>query len=207
MIALNADDGSGALRAPLNPAAVSFTFLRVKLFSLALTLLAAVLSGCKDGKRNPPSPSTIAAPSAAPAYLTNAQPRLQTMKLYVGAKELNAELALKPVEIYTGMMWRTNMAETEGMLFVFSAPEPRAFYMRNTYVPLSAAYIDPEGIIQEIHDLQPLNETPVQSKSANIQFVLEVPQGWFKRHGISTGMLVRTQHGELKNTFSFRPIQ
>ena len=128
------------------------------------------------------------------------------MKLYVGAKELNAELALKPVEIYTGMMWRTNMAENEGMLFVFSAPEPRAFYMRNTYVPLSAAYIDPEGIIQEIHDLQPLNETPVQSKSANIQFVLEVPQGWFKRHNISSGTLVRSQHGELKNTFSFRLI-
>lgn len=129
------------------------------------------------------------------------------MKLYVGSEELNTELALKPVEIYTGMMWRTNMAENEAMLFVFSAPAPRAFYMRNTYVPLSVAYIDAEGIIQEIHDLQPLNETSVPSKSENIQFVLEVPQGWFKRRNISPGMLVRTQHGELKNTFSFRPIK
>jgi uncharacterized membrane protein (UPF0127 family) len=99
------------------------------------------------------------------------------------------------------------MPENDAMLFAFSGPEPRAFYMRNTYVPLSIAYIDPDGIIQEIYDLQPLNETPVASKSENIQFVLEVPQGWFKRHNISTGMLVRTQHGELKNTFSFRPIR
>lgn len=114
---------------------------------------------------------------------------------------------MKPVEIYTGMMWRTNMPEGEGMLFVFSAPEPRSFYMRNTYVPLSLAYIDPEGIIQEIHDLQPRNETPVPSKSENIQFVLEVPQGWFKRHNISPGAVVRSQYGELKTTFSFRPTK
>lgn len=177
---------------------------------MTLAVLAATLPGCQDAKQNS-SPSTSAAPVAvsppAPPFLTNAQPRLQTMKLYIGAEELNTELALKPVEIYTGMMWRTNMPENEAMLFVFSAPEPRAFYMRNTYVPLSIAYIDPEGIIQEIYDLQPLNETSVPSKSGNIQFVLEVPQGWFKRHNVSTGMLVRTQHGELKNTFSFRPIK
>lgn len=192
----------------MNPAAISFTFLRVKFFPLMLTVLAAALPGCQDGKQGataPTSSQTDAAVSPAPLYLTNAQPRLQTMKLYIGATELNAELALKPVEIYTGMMWRTNMAESESMLFVFSAPEARAFYMRNTYVPLSIAYIDPEGIIQEIYDLQPLNETAVPSKSDRIQFVLEVPQGWFKRHNISTGMLVRTQHGELRNTFSFRP--
>ena len=142
----------------------------------------------------------------SPPYLTNAQPRLQTMKLYLGAEELKTELALKPIEIYTGMMWRTNMPESEAMLFVFSAPEQRSFYMRNTYVPLSLAYIDPEGAILEIHDLQPRNETSVPSKSSNVQFVLEVPQGWFKRHNIAPGTVVRSQHGELKRTFSFRPV-
>lgn len=136
----------------------------------------------------------------------HAQPRLQTIKLYVGAQELATELALNPVEIYTGMMWRTNMAENEGMLFVFGDAAPRAFYMRNTYVPLSLAYIDPDGVVQEIHDLQPRDETSVPSKAENIQFVLEVPQGWFKRHNIAPGALVRTQYGELKTTFSFRPL-
>lgn len=137
-------------------------------------------------------------------YLPHAQPRLQTMKLYVGAQELTTELALKPTEIFTGMMWRTNMPEGEAMLFVFPSASQRSFYMRNTYVPLSVAYINPEGVIEEIHDLKPLNEVSVPSTSQNIQFVLEVPQGWFKRHNISTGSLIRTQLGELKNTFSFR---
>jgi len=180
---------------------------RVKLVPVALAALATALAGCEEAR-----PTAVTQPTAAPpllnlqgpAYLTNAQPRLQTMKLYVGPEELVAELALKPVEIYTGMMWRTNMAENEAMLFVFSAPEQRAFYMRNTFVPLSLAYIDPSGLILEIHDLQPRNETSVPSRSNNIQFVLEVPQGWFQRHKISTGTVVRCQYGELRNSFSFR---
>ena len=179
----------------------------MKFISLTFVFWASVLSGCKDAKEHvspATSPPPTVAVTPAPPYLTNAQPTLQTMKLYVGAEELNAELALKPVEIYTGMMWRTNMAENSAMLFVFPSPEPRAFYMRNTRVPLSLAYIDPDGVIQEIHDLKPLDETSVPSKAENIQFVLEVPQGWFKRHHISTGTLIRSPYGELKNTFSFR---
>jgi uncharacterized membrane protein (UPF0127 family) len=180
----------------------------VKHCSIALALLAATLASCNEAKRQ-----TAASPSNAPLpllalettpYLTNAQPRLRTMKLYLGAEELAAELAMKPVEIYTGMMWRTNMAENEAMLFVFPSAEPRAFYMRNTYVPLSLAYIEPDGTVAEIHDLQPRDETPVPSRSGNVQFVLEVRQGWFKRHSIAPGTVVRSQYGELKNSFSFR---
>jgi uncharacterized protein len=111
---------------------------------------------------------------------------------------------LTPLERQTGMMWRTNMAEGEAMLFPFPAPHRASFYMRNTYVPLSAAYIDPQGYIQEIHDFKPLNETPVSASTENIQYVLEVKQGWFQRHGISTGALVRTPYGDLNKTFSFR---
>jgi uncharacterized membrane protein (UPF0127 family) len=179
----------------------------VKLFSLAFAVLALALLSCEQGKRTVAAQGTSqpAAPiSDSLPYLTNAQPRLQTMKLYLGAKELKTELAMKPIEIYTGMMWRTNMPEGEAMLFVFPGPDERAFYMRNTYVPLSVAYIDPEGAILEIYDLQPRNETSVPSKSDNIQFVLEVPQGWFKRNNIAPGTVVRTQFGELKSTFSFR---
>ena len=170
------------------------------------------LSGCQDSRRSSAAPAlTNAVPPAASIlstpYLTHAQPRLQTIKLYVGAEEVSTELAMKPVDIFTGMMWRTNMPEGEAMLFVFSEASPRGFYMRNTYVPLSLAYVDPEGIIQEIHDLQPLNENSVTSKSANIQYVLEVPQGWFQRHQIRPGTLIRTPHGDLKQTFSFRPLK
>ncbi len=179
----------------------------MKIVSLALAVLATALASCDEARQSRATQPTAAPPLLnlqTPAYLTNAQPRLQTMKLYLGPEELNAELAMKPVEIYTGMMWRTNMAENEAMLFVFAAPEQRAFYMRNTYVPLSLAYIDPDGTILEIYDLQPRNETSVPSRSSNIQFVLEVPQGWFKRHKIATGTVVRCQYGDLKTSFSFR---
>ena len=179
---------------------------RVKFFSIVLAWLAIGFAGCQKSQQGAVAQATSAPPSAAvPPYLLHAQPRLQTIKLFVGREELSTELALKPVEIYTGMMWRTNMPEGEAMLFVFPDAQPRAFYMRNTLVPLSLAYIDPEGVIQGIHDLQPREEKSVPSQSENIQFVLEVPQGWFKRHNIETGTVVQTQFGELKKSFSFRP--
>ena len=180
----------------------------VKFFPLTLLALA-LTSGCRDGKlSSTAAPQTSAPPpqAFAPGYLPHAQPRLQTMQLFVGMKEVTAELALKPVEIYTGMMWRTNMADGNAMLFVFGDATPRAFYMRNTLVPLSLAYIDPDGVIQEIHDLQPRNETSVPSKAETIQFVLEVPQGWFARNQIVPGTVVRSQYGELKKIFSFSPL-
>lgn len=180
---------------------------RVKFLPLVLLALA-LASGCRDGKSvSAAAPQTSAPPPLAylPTYLPHAQPRLQTMKLYVGMKELTAELALKPVEILTGMMWRTNMPDGDGMLFVFADATPRAFYMRNTVVPLSLAYIDPDGVIAEIHDLHPRVETSVPSKAENIQYVLEVPQGWFARNQIVPGTVVRSQYGELKKIFSFKP--
>jgi uncharacterized protein len=101
----------------------------------------------------------------------------------------------------TGMMFRTNLAETAGMLFVRPAPERASFWMMNCPLPLSAAYIDPEGVILEIHDLQPHNTNSVVSSSERVQFVLETSQGWFGRHNVTTGMVVRTEHGTLAHTF------
>jgi uncharacterized membrane protein (UPF0127 family) len=181
----------------------------VKFFQLTSLLLVFVAASCHDAKQNTAaaaqtSPATNAS-EPPPPFLMHAQPKLQTTKLFVGANELTSELALRPTEIYTGMMWRTNMPENEGMLFVFPDASPRSFYMKNTYVPLSLAYIDTEGVIQEIHDLQPRNETPVPSKADNIQFVLEVPQGWFKRHNVAPGTVVRSEQGELKKIFRFSP--
>jgi uncharacterized membrane protein (UPF0127 family) len=175
---------------------------RVKRFSLTLALLGLTLFGCRDSK--PVQAQSTAPPPAALLYYPYAQTNLQRMKVFVGGEELNTAVALQPLERQTGMMWRTNMAEDESMLFPFPVPHRTSFYMKNTYVPLSAAYIDPEGVIQEIHDLKPLDEASVPAASDNIQYVLEVKQGWFKRHNITTGTLVRTQQGELKKTFSFR---
>ena len=180
----------------------------MKLCLIALATAVLVVCGCKDAQTaksaDPAPPAPIASPTSAILYYPYAQTNLQRMKIYVGPAELDAALALQPLERQTGMMWRTNMAENEAMLFPFPFPHRASFYMRNTRVPLSAAYIDPEGVIQEIHDLQPLNETPAQAGSDNIQYVLEAKQGWFRRHNVSTGAVVRTPHGELSKTFSFR---
>jgi uncharacterized membrane protein (UPF0127 family) len=176
--------------------------------SLAAGVLLAVccLASCEKADssggpaKNNPSPPTNDAVSAA-GHLNHAQPKLRTMKLWLGAKEIAAELAITKVQIMTGMMFRKEMGEDEGMLFVFAQPQKAAFYMRNTYVPLSVAYIDTQGVIAEIHDLEPLNENPVFAKTDNIQFVLEMRRGWFERNGIATGAVVRTEHGSLPETF------
>jgi len=144
------------------------------------------------------------APQPAPRrnpYLDHAQPKLDTLDLWLGAEVLVTELATNLTQISTGMMFRTNMAENEGMLFVFPFPRETGFYMRNTIVPLSAAYIGPDGRILEIVDLHPKDETPKVSETDQVQFVLEVPQGWFERKGIGPGAAIRTERGTLLETF------
>ena len=164
-----------------------------------LTLLAATLLAACGNSTN----STTAKPEIDPVFghLTHAQPRLPTIKVWLGSEELKTELALKPIEIATGMMFRTNLAENEAMLFVFNAPGPRNFYMRNCTVPLTAAYINPDGVIEEFAKLDAGDTNGVSSKSWNIQYVLELPQGWPERHNVRTGAVVRTERGSLSETF------
>jgi len=164
--------------------------------------LALAMAGCTKT-------APVVAPAASPApeidpkygHLLHAQPKLPTIKVWVGDQELITEVASKPLEIATGMMYRTNMPENEAMLFVFQDVDSRSFYMRNCEVALSAAYISPSGEILQIIDMKPHYETPIPSHSSNVQFVLEVPQGWFTRHHISPGAVVQTERGPLHQTF------
>ena len=126
---------------------------------------------------------------------------LYVLKLYLGAETLDAELAISIKEISTGLMYRKEMDENRGMLFVYPYVSDVAFYMKNTYIPLSVAYIDPEGVIQEIYDMEPLNEESVPSKSDNIRYILGVNQGWFAKHGIEPGTLITSEKGDLPDLF------
>jgi uncharacterized protein len=173
----------------------------MKRFALITLLLAGSFAGCK--KESHPLPVPVAPPRPSqPALPTTAQPRLQTIRLWLGSEELVTELALTPEQLHTGMMFRTNMEENAGMLFVFGGPFQASFWMKNTELPLSAAYIDPEGTIVELHDLQPENTNPVTAGANNVQYVLEVNQGWFLRHHIGPGVLVRSEFGSLPETFT-----
>jgi uncharacterized membrane protein (UPF0127 family) len=167
---------------------------------ISIMLAIGAAGACSSGCKKPAAPA--AGPPPIPGLPTAAQPKLQTMKLWLGAEEMAAELALTGIQQQTGMMFRTNIAENAGMLFVFPGPHRASFWMMNCPLPLSAAYIDPDGIILEIHDLQPHNTNSVVAASERVQYVLETGQGWFGRHNVSTGMLVRTERGTLADTFS-----
>jgi uncharacterized membrane protein (UPF0127 family) len=181
---------------------------------IGLLPAAALLGGCgKPTSAAPGStgPATAAAPATAtatapgfislPGLPTKAQPKLPTIKVWVGAEELISEMAISPVQYQTGMMFRTNMAENEAMIFVLPYEEQASFWMANCPHPLSVAYINPDGVIEEIHPLEPFNTNSVVAKVTNIRFALETPQGWFDRHHISTGAVIRTERGSLKHTF------
>src|SRR5512138_3390244 len=142
---------------------------------IAAIFLGVVGAGC--GRRA--EQGQVAAVPRDPGEPTQAQPKLTTMRLYIGQKEIIAELARSALEVRTGMMYRTNMEENTGMLFVLPYTQRAAFWMKKCPYPLSAAYIDPEGVIQEIHDLEPHNTNSVIANSDNIRFVLETPRGWF----------------------------
>jgi uncharacterized membrane protein (UPF0127 family) len=165
--------------------------------ALILFVLASSLAGCD---KTPPVP-VVASTPGQPELPTQAQPKLGTVHLWLGPEELLAEVASTRLEVETGMMFRTNLDENAGMLFIFGTPMQASFWMKNCSLPLSCGYIDPEGNLLEIHDLQPHNETPVVAATRNVQFVLEVNQGWFSRHHIQPGTLVRTEYGSLPETF------
>lgn len=127
------------------------------------------------------------------------------MKVWLGPHELTAEVALTERQRTAGMMFRTNITDSEGMLFVFPYAAQVSFWMKNVPIPLSCAYLSPEGVILELHQLEPHNETPVLAEARQVQFVLETAQGWFERHQVGVGTLVQTEKGSLQETFFRRP--
>ena len=115
------------------------------------------------------------------------QPTLPTTELRIGTKKITAEIADEHHERSAGLMFRKSLATDSGMLFVMDDSGPVGFWMKNTEVPLTIAYIDPAGVIKELHDLHPRNEKPVPSRFPNIAYALEMPQGWFSKNNIWPG--------------------
>ncbi len=99
---------------------------------------------------------------------------------------LKAEIAADDPDRERGLMHRTGLPDGEGMLFVFDRDQPLSFWMKNTLLPLSIAYIATDGRILEIHALRPGSLAPVRSGRA-ARYALEVPLGWFDRVGVGVG--------------------
>ncbi|MFM8364715.1 MAG: DUF192 domain-containing protein [Verrucomicrobiota bacterium] len=115
------------------------------------------------------------------------QDTLPTIELRVGGKKISAEVADEDRERATGLMFRESLGENSGMLFVMPQPGPAGFWMKNTKVPLTIAYLDARGVIMELHDLEPHNESPVPSRFRTIAYALEMSRGWFTKNNIWPG--------------------
>jgi uncharacterized membrane protein (UPF0127 family) len=103
-----------------------------------------------------------------------------------GTVTVTVELAQTDEQRSVGLMYRKNLEDGKGMLFIFNEDQVLSFWMKNTLIPLSIAYISYDGTIVDIRDMYPNNTSPVQS-SRSVRYALEVPQGWFGRVGIKAG--------------------
>ncbi|MHB9152041.1 MAG: DUF192 domain-containing protein [Spirochaetales bacterium] len=139
----------------------------------AIAMLAAFLTSCSAQSGN-----------GQDTDKPNAQ--LKTVTLRAGETRLVAEVAATELERTRGLMFRKNLAEGKGMLFVFDSDQKVAFWMKNTSLPLSVAYIGSDGTIYQILDLVPFSEEP-RPADRSVRYALEVPQGWFAKVGLKPG--------------------
>jgi len=157
----------------------------------------ALFAGCTK----PDASTTLNTLTADDLLPTHAQPKLPTMKIYLGAETFDAELALTAEQIQCGMMFRTNIQETDAMLFNLRYPQQAAFWMKNCPESISVAYITSDGTIQEIHHLEKNDTNSVFSARNDIIFALETREGWFARHNIAPGTVITSEKGSLAETF------
>jgi len=111
---------------------------------------------------------------------------LAPVMLRIGAADLRAEVAHTPAERHKGLMFREDLRDDEGMLFLFPDEKLQTFWMKNTPLPLSIAFIAGDGTIIAIRSLEPFDESHVESKDPTA-IALEVRRGFFERHGIGVG--------------------
>jgi uncharacterized membrane protein (UPF0127 family) len=128
--------------------------------------------------------------AAAALAQTGPQPRLPTANLTAGMHVIKAELAVSPEQQATGMMFRREMPGNEGMLFVNEEAGVRCFWMKNTLVPITIAFLADDGTIVNLADMQPQSERS-HCSARPVRYALEMSQGWFAKRGIQAGFRLR----------------
>ena len=122
----------------------------------------------------------------APKKMTPEPQKLREVTLTTKDKRLSVEFAVTPEEQAKGVMFRDAMPADHGMLFAYRKPEKRSFFMLNCRFPLDIAFIDRDGTITQIEQMEPREAMPTRSKS-EVPFVLEMNKGWFERNGVKVG--------------------
>ena len=111
---------------------------------------------------------------------------LPRMQLSAGMHRIDAQVARTPEHRQTGLMFRKAMPQHEGMLFIFDEAGQQCFWMKNTLLPLTAAFVDDDGTIVNTEDMAP-ETTQSHCSKRPVRFVLEMNQGWFAGKGIKAG--------------------
>lgn len=133
---------------------------------------------------------TLTFPLALLALLLSATPLLAQMprlELTAGFHRIEAEVAATQADRMQGLMHRQNLGANQGMLFVYQEAARHCMWMKNTLLPLSVAFLDAEGRIINIRDMQPQTESN-HCADAPARYALEMHQGWFARRGLKPGM-------------------
>ena len=129
---------------------------------------------------------TALAPLAAAQGGAGTPQTLPAIALQAGMHNIRAAVAQTPEQRQTGLMFRREMAQHEGMLFVFEQASPQCFWMKNTLLPLSIAFLADDGTVVNIADMQP-QVLDSHCSSKPVRYVLEMNQGWFAKRGIKAG--------------------
>lgn len=130
----------------------------------------------------------LAAPAPAQTVAGDApQIELPRVTLSAGMYRIDAQVAATPAQRAIGLMHRRDMPQHEGMLFIFEQPGVQCFWMKNTLIPLTAAFIADDGSIVNLADMAPLTEKPEHCSEQPVRYVLEMNQGWFAQRHLKAG--------------------
>jgi uncharacterized protein len=126
------------------------------------------------------------ASSLLPAAAQEPQMNLPRVKLSAGMHQIDAQVAQTNEQRANGLMFRKEMPQHEGMLFVFEQPSVQCFWMKNTLLPLSTAFVADDGTIVNVEDMKP-QSLDSHCSAKPVRYVLEMNQGWFAKKGVKPG--------------------
>jgi uncharacterized protein len=131
--------------------------------------------------------TTFLAPLGHLMAQDQAQTGLPRTNLTAGFHQIEVQVASTPAQQSTGLMYRAEMPQHEGMLFIFPEAKQQCFWMKNTLIPLTAAFVADDGTVVNLEDMQP-KTTQSHCSTKPVRFVLEVNQGWFMKKGLKAGV-------------------
>ncbi len=134
--------------------------------------------------------ATAVATLAFAAFAQEGPQKLPAARLSVGMHVIQAEVARTPQEHGVGLMFRKTMPTNDGMLFIFDRPGQQCFWMKNTLLPLSIAFIADDGSITNIEAMKP-QTLDAHCSAKEVRYVLEMNEGWFAKRGVKPGMKIQ----------------